>query len=99
MTYEIGVVYVWQNQVGEYSHLNGRETMVTGPATDAYDAQWRRFRAWPTDTPPVNQRPPGRIDWIQFAEAGDLRRKQPPTGEESILRMFTSPAPREVEAA
>lgn len=28
-----------------------------------------------------------------------LRRKQPPAGEQSILRMFTAPSPREVEAA
>jgi hypothetical protein len=39
--------------------------------------------------------------WITNVMPSNLRRKRPPAGEESILRMFdvTAPAPREVEAA
>lgn len=39
--------------------------------------------------------------YVCYISGQHLRRKRPPAGEESILRMFdvTAPAPREVEAA
>lgn len=93
--YETGVVYVWQNQVNEYAHLNGRECVVTGPVDFHMDWNGKFPPGWPTDTPDFIW----PYDAIIYAQAGDLRRKQPPAGEESVLRMFTAPAPRELEPA
>lgn len=94
MTYEIGVVYVWQNQVGRLACLNGLECVVIGPAKTYFGGgDWQY--GWPTDS----QLPDAMIAHEVMAFPGDLRRKQPPTGLATVLAWFTAPAPREVETA
>ncbi len=83
--YEIGKVYIWQNQVGEMAHLNGTECTVT----DGVSMHWclisRRWIAGQCTDSPCER---GRT---YVAEAGDLRPKDPPTGERSILDLFKLP--------
>jgi len=97
MTYEIGVVYVWQNQTGSCAWANGTECVVTAPGRSYISITGQVRYGWPTDTVHPEYPPMCTV----MALAGDLRRKQPPSGELSIIRMFdlTAPAPREVEAA
>ena len=86
--YEVNKVYIWYNQVGEFAYLNGVECTVTGPFERFTSAmtntpEW----GWPTDTagyPPWDNR-------VTYAEAGDLREKNPPTGEQSIKNLFKLP--------
>ena len=94
MKYEMGVVYVWQNQIGEMAHLNGTECTVTSAPAVYWCVIARAYiRGQKVDTPLSK---PG---YWYFASPGDLRRKQPPTGIVTVLAWFTAPAPREVEAA
>lgn len=82
--YEIGAVYIWQNQVDEYRVLNGSECTVLGPVE-----QWvlkhngEEVEGQTTDTlwHGVNGN-----NMVAFA--GDLHRKFPPTGELSIIELF-----------
>lgn len=89
--YEIGRVYIWQNQVAQFTHLNGTETTVTGPPVRGDLLMWRRSSwYWPTDTVvPLAYRLAG-ADAV-FAEAGDLRPKNDPTGERGIMDLFKLP--------
>jgi hypothetical protein len=83
--YEVDRIYIWQNQVGEFAYLNGRETTVVGPMTIfQYRGRETRAAGWPTDTPVPN----GSVSEYIFAGPRDLRRKDPPSGERSILAMF-----------
>lgn len=85
--YKTGVVYIWQNQVGEYSFLNGMETTVlTGPhkAIGAGMQTW-----WETDS--LLPGKPNLKQWYIVAFPGDLREKEPPSGERSILELFKQP--------
>lgn len=89
--YEYNRIYIWQNQVGPLAHINGTETMVIGPVQEMWDLVSQSFRiGQPTD---MASETPGRY---YFAEAGDLRPKNPPTGETEILKLFKMP---EVETA
>lgn len=79
--YELGRVYIWQNQFGEMAHLNDTETTVlTRPLAVNTDGG-RRIVAQVTDSPA----PPGMYT---MAEPGDLRPKNPPSGERKINDMF-----------
>lgn len=81
--YEIGKVYVWQNLV-EYAYLNGTDTTVTSGPILALDVDSGQFlRGQRTDT---------TVDGITFAaQAGDLRPKNPPPGEQLIRDLFIEP--------
>lgn len=84
--YEIGRVYIWQNQVGVMGHINGTECTLTGSSMryrSVLDGQWRD--GWPTDT----LAPPGLT---AFAEPGDLRPRDTPSGERRVLDLFREPA-------
>ena len=94
MTYEIGVEYIWQNQVGEMAYLNGIECTVVGAPSLGFDVISQSYAvSQETDTFCPDPQ------YYYFASAGDLRRKQPPTGLATVLAWFTAPAPREVETA
>lgn len=85
--YEVGKVYIWQNQVGDYAFLNGTETTVTSQRCLFYiPAMQRNMYGWKTDSSPPPSQPP---DGYMIAFAGDLRPKDPPSGEKSILELFT----------
>lgn len=80
--YQRGITYIWQNQTGQQAHLNGQETQVT--------SEYRAFsgigflgtrKGWATDTPTAK-------GGFVLAEPGDLRRKQPPSGERKALELF-----------
>jgi hypothetical protein len=83
MGYEVGRVYIWQNQVGDWAYLNGTETTVIGPRvayTSVKDGskQW----GWPVDRPIHSK------GWQAYALLGDLRPKNPPPGEQKIIDLF-----------
>lgn len=90
--FKVGEVLVGQNHIFDTS-LNGMEcTVVEGlemRTSFATGVGLEEGMAY------VVEWADGRV-WD--CDPRNLRRKQPPTGEESILRMFTAPAPREVEA-
>lgn len=79
--YEIGRVYIWQNQTHETAHLNGQETTVlSGPATYR-TTSGKLIVAQMTDTYPD-------IGAGVVAAPGDLRPKDRPPGELKIFDMF-----------
>jgi hypothetical protein len=82
--YEIGRVYVWQNQRWPYESLNGVETTVTGDIEHCEvtgRSGQQTATIWQSSGSPL------------IAEAGDLRVKNPPPGELSILDQFKSLEP------
>lgn len=85
--YEIGRVYIWQNQVAGYARINGQETTVTGSAREVRGVDGRVFVGQRTDTPGVFY-----TKGFIFAERGDLRPKNPPSGEKSISDLFKAPS-------
>lgn len=80
--YEIGKVYIWQNLVGPMQHLNGTECTVLGPPM-----------LFPGLTPGQLTDTLARDDPTLsiYAERGDLRPKNPPLGERSIMDRFKLP--------
>lgn len=81
--YEIGRVYIWQNQVGEFAPLNGTECTIMSPGRWQTDINGRHYFGWDTDAPD----PHGK-DYIIAAEAGDLRPRGTPSGERKVMQMF-----------
>lgn len=80
--YEIGKVYIWQN-LAKGAHLNGTECTVVGPVKKLLcPVNNEIWMGQETDT--VDPRD-GKI---VYAEAGKLRPKNPPTGEQKIRSMF-----------
>ena len=80
--YQCGITYIWQNQTGRHAHLNGQETQVT--------SEYRTFsgigflgtrKGWATETPTP-------YGGFVLAEPGDLRPKNPPSGERKALELF-----------
>lgn len=84
--YEIGKVYIWQNQVGPLAHLNDTECTVLDHPHEVW-CVIKQLHAWGqrTDSPCDNG------DNYYFAEVGDLRPKKPPRGERSIMALFRAP--------
>ncbi len=84
--YQTNKIYIWQNQVGQHAFMNGMECIVTGPKErflSAITNDWND--GWPTDTPPPAHQP----RWgIAYAQPGDLREKDAPSGERMITQMF-----------
>lgn len=84
--YEVGKVYIWQNMPGKHSYLNGTETTVVEPLKEVLAsiagtrAQW----VWQqrTDTKCIDSHR------YMGAMAGDLRPKNPPTGERLVRDLF-----------
>jgi hypothetical protein len=92
--YKVGEVYIWQNQVGELTYLNETETIIIqGPHPFYREDKNEIVDGWDTDSPLPNSAPP---DFVMVAFEGDLRPKDPPRGERSILELFKQP---EVETA
>jgi hypothetical protein len=93
--YEIGKVYIWQGQMGEFVYLNGTETAVLEGPVLKNDLSLHGFSAnagtvrtvWLTDSP-LPQDFKGLKNARVYATAGDLRLKEPPNGERSILELF-----------
>lgn len=79
--YEVGKVYIWQNKKGVLSALNGQETTVlSGRVMAVSFIDGRRSLCWPTDTM-----------WefsAVAADAGQLRPKNPPSGERLVRDLF-----------
>lgn len=80
--YEVGKVYIWQNMDGDCEFLNGDETIVIGlpsPAKAEADGQIHMFQYTSTM-------------WDGFrcmaARAGQLRPKNPPSGEKKVRELF-----------
>lgn len=92
--FKVGEVLVGQNFIHMPSY-NGMECVVLA------GLQMRRGFGMATREPLFGQM--YRVQWangyISSQFPRNLRRKQSPAGEESILRMFTAPAPSEVETA
>lgn len=69
--YKQGVVYIWQNQVGDFSIFNGTETEVISdmqpPDAESDNKPW-----WWTSLDCPEDGP----DWHMIAFAGDLREKE-----------------------
>lgn len=82
--YEIGRVYIWQN-LREHVGFNGTETTVIGPMEAfEYKGGGQQFYYCETDTVLDD----GRALW---ATRGQLRPKNPPSGEQSILDLLRVP--------
>lgn len=80
--YEIGRVHVWQNCTGGKAFLNGQETTVTSGMVDFFVSSHNvMIRAQWTDTV-------GTDGLLVGALPGQLRPKNPPTGEQKIRSMF-----------
>lgn len=82
--YRQGVVYIWQNQVGNFVCLNGTECVILNgpfPPCSDVDKEW-----WWTDTGSPEH--PNDPNQGMIAFAGDLREKKPPTGEDTVFSMF-----------
>lgn len=88
--YEVGKIYIWQNQVGEYAYLNGTETTVLkGPDPTLRRATGKVEMCWETDShPPSSQ---SITHYVMVAFVGDLRPKDPPKGEKIIMELFKQP--------
>lgn len=84
--YEVGKLYVWQNQVGEAAYLNGIETVVTGDIADVYFQGVFIGRGQPTSS-----QIHGDTYNYWHAERGDLRPKDPPSGQRMITDLFKLP--------
>lgn len=91
--YEIGKVYIWQNQVGDGAYMNGTETTVTGAPITGHDPfSGAYFPAQPTDTLCSAGR-------VVHALAGRLRPKNPPPGEQLVRDLFAQlPTEAEIQA-
>jgi hypothetical protein len=88
--YEVGKVYIWQNQVGECAALNGTETTVLeGPFVWITTVTQARQTGWLTDSylPGEEKNDPNQM----VAFFGDLRLKDPPNGEKIIMELFKQP--------
>lgn len=85
--YKVGEIYIWQNQVGVFAHINGTETTVIEDRDLYYDAiSQRAVAGWLTDTKIINP----NTGILQHVAAGDgeLRPKFPPSGERLIIDLF-----------
>ncbi|WP_290872081.1 hypothetical protein [Aquabacterium sp.] len=82
--YEIGRVYIWQNQTGEMAFLNGTECTVVGHM-EYFKILNRDDWEWGQETDSFDH----ESDFM--AQAGDLRPKDPPPGEKSISDLFKLP--------
>jgi hypothetical protein len=88
--YEVGKVYVWYNQVGEFAGLNGQETTILeGPFNFFDNVDKKMHIAWETDSylPGHPREEKNRM----VAYIGDLRPKDPPKGEQKIMDLFKTP--------
>lgn len=81
--YVIGKVYIWQNQTGETAFLNGSETIVMEAP--------KLYGFWPAPLQRTDTQHPSDPKIFALAAEGDLRLKEPPTGELSILELFKQP--------
>lgn len=91
--YEIGKVYIWQNQAGAFAALNGTETTVIGPPMRRPDALFNANTIFQeTDTPPPDYLR-AMVSTNALAGPGDLRPKDPPPGERTVRAMFKLPEP------
>lgn len=93
---KVGEVCIGQNFIIS-TEANGMECVIIGPLV-LCECLVEPIGRWVLDYRHLVRWSDGAIDNVP---ARNLRRKQPPAGEESILRMFdlTAPAQREVEAA
>lgn len=82
--YELNTVYIWQN-LRQYSQFNGEETMVLEVEPTVTRIGEKTYYGWKTDT---DFDLPGGHPMTMYAEPGQLRRKHPPTGEQSITELF-----------
>jgi hypothetical protein len=95
--FKVGEVCIGQNFVN-FPEYNGCECLIERPL-QMFGGFNRRTGEWCAVEPSYFVRwADGAGSWVG---RHNLRRKQPPTGEIAIMRMFdiTAPAPREVEAA
>lgn len=85
MGYEIGKIYIWRNTPNVVTRLHGQETTVlSGPIEATRLSDGVRLTCWMTDTKGLRGQPVA-------ATLGQLRLKNPPSGERSVLRMFNNP--------
>lgn len=81
--YEVGKVYIWQNQVKTMAFLNGTECVILGNM----DSHWCEIAGGPRWGQETDSMDPSD-ECYYFAEQGDLRPKNPPPGEQSITNLF-----------
>lgn len=95
--FKVGDVCIWQNCTGKWAYLNGTETTVTGELEHGFDLVTGEIGiAYPTDTQDPTA-PPG---FFLLAGPHELRKKQPPTsGEQLIREMFDVTPARVAELA
>lgn len=86
--YEVGKVYIWQNQVGDLAHFNGTECTVIGEAEQYIEQSGALKIGHLTDSMDDYAR---QHDCAIYAELGDLRPKNPPKGEQSVRDLFKLP--------
>lgn len=80
--YEVGKVYIWQHQVGQFAYLNGTECTVTGPRVAFWSSITNSTaRGWPVDTKVFEGEQ-------TYADVGDLRPRDTPSGEQRVLDQF-----------
>lgn len=84
--YEVGKVHVWVRTSPEHSYLIGQETTVKTGIVEFVDINGKIHHGWMTDTPAR-----GLEGYFIFAAAGELRPKNPPSGEKSIMDQFSRP--------
>jgi hypothetical protein len=85
--YEIGRVYIWQNQQGGRAWLNGLETMVLSNQLELAHSVSLGYARWGQPTATKSRNPTVTLGYV-LASKGDLRPKNPPTGEQKIRSMF-----------
>lgn len=78
--YEVGKVYIWQNQVKEKEYINGTECTVTSHPKKQWSIAVGNCIAQDTDKK--------WKDLIIVTRAGDLRPKNLPSGEKLVRDMF-----------
>jgi hypothetical protein len=78
--YEVGKVYVWMHVSSDLTHLIGTEVTVVGLIEEFEAANGTRQMGQLTDVHDDH--------YHVMALPGDLRPKNPPSGEQSIADMF-----------
>lgn len=82
--YEVGRVYIWVKTSLEHEFLIGQETTFKTGLVAFLDINGKVHYGWMTDTPA-----PGLEGYCIFAAAGELRPKNLPSGEKSIMDQFS----------
>lgn len=87
--YQVGAVYIWQNLVAQHNH-NGKECTIIGSIKEfVCKCDGKTYIGQATDEIENGNN--------IMALKGQLRPKNPPSGEKSISEMFSKPYVKELD--